>query len=399
MKVEQISVQLLRAYDRNPRAHSKKQIRALAKSIDTFGFCAPVLIDDENQLIAGHGRVAAAILLGLESVPAIRLSHLTDAQKRGLMIADNRLSELATWNKEFLATELQALTDVGFEVEVVGFETAQIDLLLDEAREISGPLTGPEDDVPAYAEGPPVSRAGDVWQLSSHRLVCGDARDETVYAMLLEGDKAEFAITDAPYNVAIEGNVSGLGRIRHRDFAMASGEMSQAEFTDFLRKSLRLMAANTIDGSIHATFIDWRHMGELHAAGHSAYTELKNVCVWVKSNAGMGTFYRSQHELVFMWKSGSAPHVNTFELGQHGRSRSNVWHYAGANSFKSGRLEELSLHPTVKPVALIADAIRRFDRGCNPRLLAPRKSRAGSILRFRNHSDRSRKDGTKSEGD
>lgn len=365
MKVEQIPISSLRSYERNARSHSKKQIRALAKSIATFGFCAPILIDDDNGVIAGHARVAAAKKLGLLGVPAIRLSHLSEPQKRAYIITDNRLSEMANWDKEVLATELQGLIDVGFEIEVTGFEAAQVDLLLDEAREISGPLTGSEDDVDAPGEGSSVSRLGDIWELGDHRLVCGDARDEVAYALLLGGDKAEFVISDPPYNVNIQGNVSGLGRTRHREFAMASGEMSEPEFIDFLTKSSGRMAAHSVDGSIHALFMDWRHSPEMFAAGRAVYSELKNICVWVKSNGGMGTFYRSQHEFVFMWKNGSAAHVNTFELGQHGRSRTNVWSYPGVNTFKSGRLDELAMHPTVKPVAMIADAIRDCSRRGN----------------------------------
>lgn len=364
MKIEKVSVASLRAYDRNARSHSKKQIRALSKSIETFGFCVPVLIGDDNQIIAGHARVAAAALLGMPSVPAIRLSHLSEEKKRAYILADNRLAEMASWNKEMLAGELKGLVDVGFDIEVVGFETAQVDLILDEALEISGDLTGPEDDVPALPDSPPITRPGDIWVLGEHRLTCGDARRDATYARLLKGEKAQFVISDPPYNVVI-ADISGLGRTQHREFAMASGEMTEAQFTAFLQVTMDLMAANSVNGSIHALFMDWRHAPEMLAAGRMVYTELKNICVWVKSNGGMGTFYRSAHEFVFMWKYGAAAHVNTFELGQHGRYRTNVWSYPGANTFKSGRLEELAMHPTVKPVALIADAIRDCSRRGN----------------------------------
>jgi DNA modification methylase len=264
---------------------------------------------------------------------------------------------------EIRATELQALVDIGFDVEVTGFETGDIDLILDDAREAKHAPAGPEDQVPAHRSGPAVSRIGDVWELgSSHRLLCGDARAETAYEVLLGGAKAEFVFTDPPYNVPIEGHVSGLGRVCHGEFAMASGEMSSAEFTSFLETAFRLLAANSLDGSIHQICMDWRHMPEILAAGQRVFTSLKNLCVWNKNNAGMGSFYRSKHELVFVWKHGTAAHINTFELGQHGRSRTNVWDYAGVNTFKAGRLEELSLHPTVKPVALVADAIKDCSR-------------------------------------
>ena len=178
----------------------------------------------------------------------------------------------------------------------------------------------------------------------------------------MKNAKAEFVFADPPYNVPIDGHVCGLGRIRHADFAMGCGEMSEIEFRRFLRGVFKQLAANTIDGSIHQICMDWRHMPEMLAAGKAAYDELKNVCVWSKRNAGMGTFYRSRHELVFVWKNGSAPHINTFELGQFGRSRSNVWDYPGVNSLKPNRLEELAMHPTVKPVALVADAIKDCSR-------------------------------------
>jgi DNA modification methylase len=195
-------------------------------------------------------------------------------------------------------------------------------------------------------------------------LLCADAREEAAYDNLLEGAKAEFVFTDPPYNVAIDGNVCGLGRIRHREFAMGSGEMSEAEFTSFLETIFERLAEHTVDGSIHQICMDWRHMWEMLAAGRAVYSDLKNLCVWNKANAGMGSFYRSKHELIFVWKNGSTEHINNFELGQHGRNRTNVWDYAGVNSLRAGRLEELAMHPTVKPVALVADAIKDCsDRG------------------------------------
>jgi len=358
MNVEHIPIDRLRPYPNNARTHSKKQIRQIANSMKRFGFCNPVLIDDQMQIIAGHGRVEAAKVLGTTNIPTVRLSHLSEADKRAYILADNKLAEKAGWDREILAIELQGLIDLKFEVELTGFETAEIDIILDEAREATGAPAGPEDTMPAYATGSAISRLGDLWVLGQHRLLCADCRDQMAYDALLEGAKAEFIFTDPPYNVPIDGHVCGLGRIRHADFAMACGEMSVAQFAAFLESVFQLLTANSVDGSIHQICMDWRHMGEMLAAGHKAYSELKNLCVWNKSNGGMGSFYRSKHELVFVWKSGSAPHVNTFELGQHGRSRCNVWDYAGVNVPKPGRLQELAMHPTVKPVALVADAIK-----------------------------------------
>jgi DNA modification methylase len=237
----------------------------------------------------------------------------------------------------------------------------EIDIILEDAREADGASSGPEDAVPQYSSGPAVTRTEDLWLLGNHRLLCADARDGAAYDRLLEGAKAEFVFTDPPYNVAIDGNVCGLGRIRHREFAMGCGEMSEVEFTTFLKTVFDRLAEHTIDGSIHQICMDWRHMWEMLAAGRQLY-ELKNLCVWNKTNAGMGSFYRSKHELVFVWKSGGSAHINNFELGQHGRNRTNVWDYAGVNTMRAGRLEELAMHPTVKPVVLVADAIKDCSR-------------------------------------
>ena len=362
MKIEYSLVRELRPYPNNARTHSKKQIRQIARSIEKFGFCNPVLIDDGKQIIAGHGRVEAAKLLGIDAVPTCRLSHLTEVEKRAYILADNKLAEKAGWDKELLAIELQGLIDLNVEIELTGFDMPEIDVILEDAREANATPSGPEDTVPKCSPGPAVTQIGDLWVLGNHRLLCGDARNQTAYDCLLEGAKAEFVFTDPPYNVVIEGHVCGLGRVRHREFAMASGEMSEAEFTAFLEGVFSLLAANTVDGSIHDICMDWRHMSEMLAAGRKVYSELKNLCVWNKTNAGMGTFYRSKHELVFVWKVGTIPHINNFELGQHGRNRSNIWDYAGANTMRAGRLEELAMHPTVKPVALVADAIKDCSR-------------------------------------
>jgi DNA modification methylase len=358
-RVEIVPISRLVAYKGNARTHSKRQIRQIAGSIKRFGFVNPVLADDADRIIAGHGRVEAAKLLGIAAVPVLRVTHLTEAEKRAYVLADNRLAELAGWDREILAIELQGLVDIGFEVEVTGFSIPQIDLVLDEATEAQGGPPSREDEIPdAPAASACVSRAGDLWVLGDHRLLCGDALDAAAYQTLMPGERAEMVFADPPYNVRIDRNVCGLGRIRHREFAMASGEMSEAEFTAFLRTALEQLAANSVDGAIHFVCMDWRHMGEMLAAGKAVYSELKNLCVWNKSNAGMGSFYRSKHELVFVWKVGKAPHLNNFELGQHGRSRTNVWDYDGITGMRAGRLEELAMHPTVKPVAMVVDAIK-----------------------------------------
>jgi len=258
-----------------------------------------------------------------------------------------------------LAIELQGLIDLDFSVDLTGFEMAEIDLVLDGAAEARGPDPGIDDDALASpVPGPSVTRPGDLWQLGGHRLLCGDATSGACFARLLDGAKAALVITDPPYNVPINGHVSGLGKARHREFAMAAGEMSPEAFRHFLQTVFGHMAAHSVDGAIHFVFMDWRHMTETLGAGEAVYTELKNLCIWVKSNGGMGTFYRSRHELVFVFKSGTAPHLNNFELGQSGRYRTNVWEHAGVSSFGRDRDDALAMHPTVKPVALVADAIR-----------------------------------------
>jgi DNA modification methylase len=363
-RIEIVQVNRLTAYKGNARTHSKKQIRKIADSIKRFGFINPALIDDAGEIIAGHGRVEAAKLLGITAIPCLRISNLSDAEKRAYILADNRLAELAGWDREILAIELQALVDIGeVEVEITGFATPEIDVVLSDAAEAQGEPSGRDDEVPdAPAEGAAVSQAGDLWALGVHRLLCGDALDVAAYTTLMAGEQAEMVFTDPPYNVRIDRNVSGLGRIRHREFAMASGEMNEAEFTGFLRTVFERLVAVSQAGAIHFVCMDWRHMGEMLAAGKPVYGELKNLCVWNKSNAGMGSFYRSKHELVFVWKVGTAPHLNHFELGQHGRHRTNVWDYPGVNTVRPGRLEELAMHPTVKPVALVADAIKDCSR-------------------------------------
>lgn len=351
----------LNPYAGNARTHSDKQIAQIAASIRKFGFTNPVLIDDNGGIVAGHGRVAAAEQLGIAEVPTIALCHLTPAERRAYVIADNRLAELAGWDREILKIEFQALADLDldFELEITGFETAELDLLLDEG--VGDAVDDPADDVPAPEPGPAVTQPGDVWCLGKHRLICGDARDPATYAALMGNDRARAVFTDPPYNVKIDGHVCGSGTVKHREFAMASGEMDAGAFTAFLEDSLGAMAAASLDGAIHFVSMDWRHTAELQAAGDKVYGELKNLVVWAKNNGGMGTFYRSRHELIYVWKVGTAPHTNTFGLGEHGRYRTNVWDYPGVNSFGRNQTD-LALHPTVKPVALVADAIKDVTR-------------------------------------
>ena len=356
--IEEISAEVLIPWAKNARTHSKKQLRQIADSIETFGFTNPVLIDKENRILAGHGRVAAARTLGLATVPCLRFDHMSETEKRAYVLADNKLALNAGWDADILATELGALLespDLDFDIGVTGFSVAEIDLCIEEAApEEAG---DPADDNLAPS-GPRRCHEGDVWQLGGHRLICGNALDADVVARLMAGERARMVFSDPPYNVPIDGHVGNSGKIQHREFAMASGEMNASEFTDFLKTAFQNMADHSVDGAIHFLCMDWRHMAEMLAAGGGVYTELKNMIVWVKDNGGMGTFYRSRHELIFAFKVGTAPHTNSFELGQHGRYRTNVWQYKGVNTMRVGRMDELALHPTVKPVQMIADAIK-----------------------------------------
>jgi DNA modification methylase len=340
----------------NPRTHTKKQIQQIAASIKEFGFISPVLIDGAGGIIAGHGRVEAAKLIGMSNVPAVCVDHLTPAQVRAYVIADNKLAENAGWDRALLALELQELSvDLNFDVSVTGFETAEIDLLI---QDLNQGTPDEADEVPEVDRAAPaVSRPGDLWCIGNHALLCGDALDKDNYSKLLGNQKAQMVFTDPPYNITIAGNVSGHGKVKHRDFAMAAGEMNAVEFTTFLNSAFRHLSAFSTNGSVHFICMDWRHVGEVLAAAQNSYSELKNICVWAKSKAGLGSLYRSQHELVFVYKNGTRPHINNIELGRFGRNRSNVWTYPGQNTFGNDRETELAMHPTIKPAALVADAI------------------------------------------
>lgn len=359
LAVHTIPIAALVPDPKNARMHPERHIKQLARSIEAFGFNCPVLVDGSNHVIAGHGRLLAATHLGWSEVPTIMLEHLTPDQVRAYRIADNRLTDCSTWDERLLAEQLKELAgaDLDFDLEAIGFEMPEIDLRIqslgDMDDEADDSVTGPSADEPA------VSVPGDVWQLGPHRIVCGSALESETYDALLQGGRAAMVFTDPPYNVPIAGHVSGKGAIQHAEFAMASGEMSREAFTAFLSEALAAMKRSSVAGALLYACIDWRHLGELTAAGEGQGLELKNVCVWDKGCGGMGSLYRSQHELVFVFKAGSAPHTNNVQLGRFGRNRTNVWSYPGVNSFarETGEGNLLALHPTVKPVALVADAI------------------------------------------
>ena len=345
----------LTEYPNNPRQHDTKQLIKIQNSIEKFGFINPILVDEHNEIIAGHARLAAARLAHLPQVPVIRLEHLSTAQKKAYRIADNKLAELGTWSVENLQLEFQELEklDLDFSLGITGFDMGDIDLILEGKEAKADPKA---NNIPFIPDNEVVTREGDIWILGEHRIICGNSLQKETLSPLMEDKKADMVFTDPPYNVKINGHVCGAGNVQHKEFKFASGEMTSEEFTQFLKMSFELLCMFSKDGSLHYICMDWRHIKEIMTAAE-VYDQFKNLCVWRKDNAGMGSFYRSQHELIFMFKHGKEPHINNVELGIHGRYRTNVWNYAGVNTPSAENAEKRAMHPTVKPVELIKDAI------------------------------------------
>jgi DNA modification methylase len=314
-------------------------------------------VDRNRQIIAGHGRFEAAKLSGHTQVPVIFLDHLSETQAKAYMLADNKLTDRSTWDDAMVAVQLKELSDLvlDFDIEAIGFELPEIDFRI---QSLDASDAADNADEFEATTGAVVAMAGDLWILGPHRLYCGNALDAIAYATLMESEKAAAVFTDPPYNVKIDGHATGNGSITHREFAMASGEMTEGEFVDFLTASMKAICAHTAPGALIFACMDWRHMGEILAAGRASECELVNLCLWAKSNGGMGSFYRSRHELVFVFKNGSEAHLNNVQLGRFGRNRTNVWNYPGFDGFaRKGTDNAPVLHPTVKPIALVADAI------------------------------------------
>lgn len=361
IKIDYVKIGELREYSENPKIHEEKQIQQIAKSINKFGFTNPILVDEKSEIIAGHGRLLAAQLLKLETIPIIRLTHLSEPEKRAYRIADNRLAENGQWNVELLKLEFSEIEKMALNLEdelnldITGFDFKEIDVLLAKDK----PNEKADDklnSVPYVAENEIVSQHGDVWLLGKHKVICGDALKEETYQRLFHDVHANMVFIDPPYNVKIQGHVCGAGQTKHKEFSFGSGEMNEAEFISFLKTSLANIAKYSAENSIHYVCMDWRHIYELLSAARNIYPKMLNMVVWCKKNGGMGSFYRSQHELILVFQNGKGSHVNNVELGKHGRYRTNVWHYAGVNSFGSEQ-KNLKMHPTVKPVELVRDAI------------------------------------------
>jgi len=379
--IEMLDPALLIPNPRNARIHSDKQIGQIAASIRRFGFVVPIIIDDDGNIVAGHGRWLAAKALTYGEVPVIRVKFLSDADRRAFALADNRIAELSGWDENLLAEELTFLLEDGYELEITGFSLSDVDLSIGDA-----PPDRAEDVELPDPSTAAVSRVGDLWTVGPHRLLCGDSRRAESYETLLGDERAALIVCDPPYNVQIQGHVSGNGRVRHREFAMASGEMSPAEFTAFLRAVFRMCTRFSLDGSIHYHFMDWRHLREILDAADGIYSEFKQLLVWKKRSAGQSAFYRSQHELILVFKNGRAPHQNHFQLGQTGRYRTNVLEYAGANGFYKGRAHDLEAHPTVKPTALIGDLM--LDCSRRGELVLDAFAGSGSTLVAAHHTGR-----------
>lgn len=363
LKIEYVPLTSLRDNPLNPRLHPDRQIKALARAISTFGFLAPILIDQEAMIVAGHGRVAAARKLKLATVPAVRVEHLTQSELRALMLADNKLSDLSTFDDTLLVENFRLLEVEagGLNLELSGFTMGEIDVLLDPP--VASSKADPDDAPVPPSQDPPVCVVGDVWQLGTHRIACGSALEPEVWNTLMRGEKAVMSISDVPYNCRIAGHVSGLGKIRHEDFVMASGEMTRGEFVAFLAAAFGELVCHSVDGSLHYAFIDWRGLGQMQEAGERHFSELKNVIVWDKQAGSMGSLYRSAHEFIYLWKAGRGSHINNVELGKFGRNRTNVWRYPGIRGFRhSDEGDLLALHSTPKPVRMIADAMLDVTR-------------------------------------
>jgi len=359
LRVDYVSPELLKPPSRQVRKRTRAQTQRIARSMNDFGCMVPLIVDNEMRIVAGVGRWEAAKLLGLTTLPIIRVEHLTEAQLRLFAIADNKLPEGVRWVKDELLLEFSELEILEPEIDLTssGFQIAEIDTLYGQQRhtEVCG-LDEPED----LAEGEPTNRVGDAWALGKngrHRLGCGDARDGAFISNLVGGRQARILLCDPPWNLKIEGVVSGNGKVKHGDFVMAAGEMSKEEFTAFLGHFLRVAQEYLVDGALLYVFMDWRNLDALTAASIGCGLEQKNLLVWCKDNAGQGAMYRSRHELVGLYKYGKAPHLNNIAMGRHGRNRSNVLFYPGVNSFSSGREEALESHPTCKPASMLADII------------------------------------------
>lgn len=351
LQIEYLPPASLSALGRKSRTHSKDQVQRIAQSIRTFGFTVPILVDEARKVIAGNARLDAAIQLGLPQVPVVTLSHLTREQKRAFVIAENQLATLSGWDQDVLRIEFEELSalDLDFSLEVTGFAEPQIDAIMFGG----GGESIADKHPPLPAE--PTSRLGDLWLLGDHKLLCGDSTAPESLATLLGGESVRAVFTDAPYNCKVQGHVTGNSS--HGEFIMASGEMTEEAFTEFLAKSLQRIEECLMPGGVAYFCMDWRNAGNVLDAVKPTGMEFLNLVVWDKQSGGMGSWYRSRHELIFVFRKSGAGHLNRVELGKHGRDRHNLWSYHGVNGFGSAKAKAREMHPTVKPLAMVRDAL------------------------------------------
>jgi DNA modification methylase len=346
----------IKPYDRLLRLHDRRKINKLKKLIGHFGQVGAIIIDDNGVIIDGNAVWQAMRELGSGDIVTITVAGRDDPEIKALRLALNRLTAEAAWNNAELRAEFEDLVSLSFELDLTAFDTTEIDHIL-ELDLPNANIVEDEEHIPAV-QAQAVSKLGDIWNCGDHRLGCGNAQDGDFVARVRNGVLVDVCFTDPPYNVPIAGFVSGKGRNQHREFVQGTGEMSPDEFTAFLAAALKVLQASSSRQALIYACMDWRHVYELLDAGRQCALELYNICVWAKTNAGMGSLYRSQHELICVFKAGTETPTNNVELGRHGRNRSNLWTYRGFNAFGNERDELLTDHPTVKPVAMIADALR-----------------------------------------
>jgi DNA modification methylase len=354
-KTASVAIDELHPHSRNPRNHSPAQIKCLSKALKTFRIFSPIVAERDGTILAGHARWEAAKYLGMSHVPVIWIDHLNPEEALAFMVADNRLTDLSSFNEPAVTDILKEISEKlpNFEMDATGYSFPEIDVRINILNQAA--MAEPEDE-PDVKPLNPVTRLGDCFDLGNSTVHCADALDEKAYEPLRGGQLATAVFTDPPYNVPIRGHVSGLGATQHREFVQCTGEYSSPDFTHFLASGIKNALLHTALGGVAYICMDWRHLRELDAAAAEAGLIQLNLCAWVKTNAGMGSFYRSQHELVYVGRKGNVPHINNIRLGRFGRNRTNVWQYPGANVPVKGK-RALEDHPTPKPIAMVADAI------------------------------------------
>lgn len=357
--LQMIDIALIIASNKSLRKHYRKQLQKIINAIKKFGFTNPLLVDKQLRIIAGELRLLAAKELGMKQIPVIILEDLTDEEAEAIRILDNRIAEDSEWNYENLQEVIENLGKFDICFEDLGFETVDYDkiILFNDSSEKEVHNSDKEDENWLEANIPKRANKGDLWRLGDHFIYCGDSRLASSFGIVLQNEEAKIVITDTPYNSKINGQVCGLGKIKHEEFEMASGEMSDSEFGEFISQFMQNLTQFSVDGSLSYLFIDWRNLYILLNQGYKYYSELLNIAVWNKETGGMGSFYRSKHELVAIFKKGKAKHQNHIQLGKNGRYRTNVWDYPGISATNPKSLELLKLHPTVKPVALLHDIL------------------------------------------